>query len=415
MSDGAWNWLLDRLETRLRSKDMTVRLETIGILRELCGEEWPLYRLGQEALIHIPSSPESSGDLRNREATRRFVIALDGADPATRRAAAVAILNIGFSRNRDARPLEAAWEALRGEEKDPFVLSKFAFELERVMGETPATLDLWRRALTAPEPVAERTPPNLSPLPRPYQEFYFPARPGLCRALAEEYLAQLQGADVTLQRNAARALRRLAPWLDERQALTLLQFVNDPDDQVRREVHDALWRWISPFPKIAPAPQAPSRLVNRYQLWPPPPGNVPVPLKDKCPGMQDRHWEEVVERLASELLKKYDFIYYFAAPEIGHDPASHGGLALADGTPDLSASILALLTEIEPVRPDGSRIPYAERGIGRSKIRQKPPKTFGDFLRQLIGKPPGRYRMILFVLNTTLSTEPLFVENVERA
>jgi HEAT repeat protein len=405
MSDAAWSRLLDRLDTRLGSKDRALRLEAIGVLTELCGEE-QMYRYEHEPLVHAPPLPEWPGEARTREATRRLVVALDGADAATRRAAAVAILNIGFARNRDTRPLQAAWEALRGEEKDPFILSSFAFELERVMGETPATLDLWRRALSAPEPAVETAPQNLSPLPGLYRYFYSPARPALSGTLADEYLAQLQGADVTLRRNAARALRRLARWLDERQALALLRFVNDPDYQVRREVHEALWMWFYPFAKVSPAPQAPSRLTNRYQLWPPPPGNVPVPLKDKCPGLKDRSWAEVVERLTSELLKKYAFVYYFAAPEIGDSPASHGSLAHVGGIPDLSASVLALLTEIEPVHPDGSRIHYAERGTDLTKIRPKPPKTWGDFLRQLIGKPPGRYRMVLFVLKPSTGLPP---------
>ena len=152
-------------------------------------------------------------------------------------------------------------------------------------------------------------------------------------------------------------------------------------------------------------PRAQAPWMNRQQLWPPP-GNNPVPLKERCPGMQDRRWDAILERLANHLLIKYKYVYYFSFPEPRNQHSVPEDQPPSEHRPDLSDSVLALLTEIEPVHPDGRRLPIAERGSGLAKIRPRPPRTWGELLWQMIGKPPGRYRMILVVLKPTSGLPP---------
>lgn len=397
-SDKSWKQFIENMGIRLRSQDLTARREAVNELRHLTGLSFPDLDRPSGMFIWMPEMPNTA-DARRAEITRILVPALGGADPTTIRVVARAIRDVEFGLQRDASPLLAAWRAVAGTERGAGSLHLFAAELERVTGDNDEARAAWRLALTTS--VQSPQPAIWADVVSDFGLLYDKGHPDLARRLIDEFTGVLERGTPDEQRGAALGLVRLASWFDETQAATILRFLlKHPDPVVRRRMSQALSQWLV---RVAPAPQAPARIApydRNSPLWPPPPGSRPQKLLTDPTHDPELAWETIVSRVLDEILNnnKYDTIYYSVVPPSQGIGNAHADILNPDDGAENSELGLALLIETEPVRPDGDRLPISERPMtGPAKIRLQPPRTLGEFWAQMIGKPPGRYRMTLIV------------------
>ncbi|WP_165244542.1 HEAT repeat domain-containing protein [Paludisphaera soli] len=395
MSDRVWQDLIGRLRVRVTSDDMKDRQVAAQMLGEL-----GLY--GFQPPPNVAPQFPLPAEARVDAILEALAMGLEGADAATKKIVASAIMNAGAIRRCRIEPLMAAWQAVQNLDGDRHFLSRFAAELERLLGDSPTVRDAWRTALTASE---EPPPVNLDP--RIFRGFLVsvfitPQSRAISRALADEFLERLDHPDPTERLKAAKGLVQLGLTLDFRQASRLLQHLPDPDPSVRRAIQAAIWQWIYPDAPISPAPQAPSAPARTTPLWPPPPGNTPIPLPDEAIGRPDAVWDDVIVKIARLLIREYGNIYYMVpSPKGAHGDSSE---AIDPET------CLVLITEIEPIHGDGTRLSVSERAelVGLKKLY--PPRTWKECLTRLITKAPGRYRMVMVMIRPTADRPPSQVD-----
>jgi hypothetical protein len=316
------------------------------------------------------------------------------ADPdlEARRAATLGVLYIDAGLHRDLGLLLAAWRS--APDDDASQLCDYAKEITRVAPNSPDARPAWRRALNAPD-----RPPQRPWLASFFSRTSFPLRPdaipaALARELADEFSGELRAGEVLGRRRAARALARLALLLDDRQVTVLLSALHDADPEVRGSAFVALSYRV--FGELAAqAPYAPARILLPLgrPLWPPPPGHLRSRLPLDAIAKAVPTWGEVVGWLNQALYNANYTVRYFTV-ESPHIPSSGLGPA-EESDPPLRS--FAILTRIEQVKGDGSRYPSPQ---DRNELDLLWPRSFSEFWSRMTSKPVGRYRMILFILES---------------